>query len=665
MTEAGRRRVAALATPNSDVTRFRAFGLVVAALTLTVVGLLAFRSGPGALVGPGPLARPHQGLACASCHEGPGEVRASAACTSCHGPHPSARPAHAALARRGELACGGCHAIHRSEDGLAFEPDGGVSHYGTGFGLSTGLSTGATYVPLVGRAACEHCHDLERATDPAWDCFARSGRSNAFSVCFDEHRRPAEPSAARSAERDGAVARARELAPTLARDPVGFESTTALAFGVLAAFLVARVSRRRAKPQGKRPGSAPLASTEPSARRLPIIDTSRCLGCNACVDACPYDVLEMSRYVAIVARPEQCCGAGSCLLRCPNGSLALYDAESPTEGPKLSARLESPERPGVYMAGDATGGSLIRSALEQGVHAAVAIADELVGLAEPTQGDGDGRKEKIFDLVVVGAGPAGLSAGLAAKKRGLSVLVLEQASIAESIQRFSRDKLVLDAVPGDGVEVPLWIGDAKKEELLRRWQRTVRSSGLGVRENVRVVGIDGAGVGSFVVRALEAGGELRWRARRVLLATGRRGSPRKLAAPIPEAALHRVHYELSDARAFVGRRVVVVGLGDVAMETALALAHQPGTTVTVVHRGRGFSRGRQRNVEAIGRLVAEGRIGLLFDAEIRSIGVERLMLSVGEGERAVAYDALFVHVGAESSNALALLERVSPLPSRS
>jgi thioredoxin reductase len=163
------------------------------------------------------------------------------------------------------------------------------------------------------------------------------------------------------------------------------------------------------------------------------------------------------------------------------------------------------------------------------------------------------------------------------------------------------------------------------------------------------VAVDARAPGSFQVRAVRSDGStLALSARRVVVATGRRGSPRKLAAPIPEVALGRVHYELSDARAFAGSRVIIVGLGDVAMETALALALQPGTSVTLVHRGRGFSRGRQKNIEAIGRLVAEGRVGLLFDAEVKAIGAERLVVAEGARERTVPYDALFVHIGSEA-----------------
>jgi thioredoxin reductase len=275
------------------------------------------------------------------------------------------------------------------------------------------------------------------------------------------------------------------------------------------------------------------------------------------------------------------------------------------------------------------------------------VACELGSLGR--QGTRDRPVVSNVDLVVIGAGPAGLAAGLEAKRRGIDVVVLEQSSIAESIRRYSRDKLVLDTQPSTTDDLPLFVGDSSKEELLRRWSREVRARGLDVRERVRVGSIESSADDAFVVRASgPSGADLTMSCRRVIVATGRRGSPRKLDAAVPEAALARVHYELSDARAFAGRRVVVVGLGDVAMETALALALVPGTTVLVIHRGGGFSRGRQTNVERIGRLVAEGRIGIVFHTQVRAIGVERLVLDADGRERAIAYDALFVHIGAEA-----------------
>ncbi|HEX6764153.1 MAG TPA: NAD(P)-binding domain-containing protein, partial [Polyangiaceae bacterium] len=427
-------------------------------------------------------------------------------------------------------------------------------------------------------------------------------------------------------------------------------SGSTVLFGALVFGLVVAFARRRATLLQRRRSSVPLVRADAGTRRLPVIDAARCLGCNACVDACPYDVLEMSRYVAVVSRPEQCCGAGPCLVACPNGSLVLHEGPAPAEPRRLSARLESLERTGIFVAGDASGGSLIRSALEQGVLVADAVVQDLAQRPR-ARSNAEGSERSPVDLVVVGAGPAGLAAGLEAKARGLSVVVLEQASIAESIRRFSRDKLVLDAQPAGAARLPLWIGDTKKEELLRRWLRDVRAQGLDVREGARVVGVDATAGGAFRVRALGPDGvEFSTWGSRVVVATGRRGSPRKLSASVPDAALGRVHYELSDARAFAGSRAVVVGLGDVAMETALALSLQPGTSVTIVHRGNGFSRGHKRNIEALARRIAEGRIGLYFEAEVRAIGNERIVVETGGREHAVPYDVLFVHIGAEAAS---------------
>jgi thioredoxin reductase/NAD-dependent dihydropyrimidine dehydrogenase PreA subunit len=655
---------------DSDLERGR--GILVGSLlgALVLVVALVLESGPRALVSPGPLARPHAALACAACHAG---GSSTASCGGCHGRHASVRVAHDELARHGELSCASCHSLHGRERALAFEANGDVAlvdgdHERTlvrgaphaarpPVAVSSPGPTFATLVPLVPASACARCHALESARDRAAACVAREA---AVSLCFDEHRRPGTRGAGATPERDAVVERARSLL----RDPAVSAEIAArpqvvrsagfilVALGVAALFVVER--RRRAASVGGVPSGAagPLraGSSSRSHARLPVIDAGRCLGCHACVDACPYGALAIQRYVAVLERPAACCGAGPCEDSCPNGSLRLAASSEPSRGPRLSDVLEVPERPGLFLAGDVTGGTLIRNAVRQGTSVARLVASRL----EVARQAGEKRTCGTIDLLVVGAGPAGLAAGLVATELGLRVSVLEQAGVAASIRRFSRQKLVLDAATATDERAPLWLADATKEELLARWQHAIRKAGLEVHENTRVSEIvRSRETTDFVVHAEVAGGKRsQLSARYVLLAVGTRGSPRPLDAAVPEVASPRVHYELSDARAFAGKRCVIVGLGDVAMESALALAAQQDAEVTVVYRGSGFARGSRRNIDAVARLAAKGRIRLLFDAELREVRAASLEIEVSGRACSLEYDALFVHVGMIPAHAL-------------
>jgi thioredoxin reductase len=131
----------------------------------------------------------------------------------------------------------------------------------------------------------------------------------------------------------------------------------------------------------------------------------------------------------------------------------------------------------------------------------------------------------------------------------------------------------------------------------------------------------------------------------VLLAFGRRGSPRKLDVPIADAMLDHVHYALADARSFAGRRVLVVGLGDVAMEAAIALAGQPGTRVIVSYRGGEARRGKRRNVDELARLARIGKLELVLHSEVVALEPGRVRLRTRESELERAVDSVFVMIG--------------------
>lgn len=651
-----RRRRAPIARETSDVTRFRGVwlaGIVAGVAALTAVGI---GSGGIGLVAPGPLARPHASaaLGCQSCH---GQRDIASSCTGCHGPHASARPGHERLRAAGKLGCASCHAVHTAEDGLSFLSSGEVVAYGSGYDTRLDVTTGfrspvTLHVPLIRAGACAACHDARDARDPAFACLG----PGPFALCFDEHGGEAQASRRSEPGRVAAAEAAREIvasAPPALFSPRSTVSLAPLAAALCGALLVLALRRPRlaswiARLRGGAEGP-PAPPPNAPLRRLPVIDAARCLGCSACVDVCPYDVLEIKNYVAVVARPEDCCGLVSCQERCPNGSLVVQAGPPVEDRPALGEGLEVLDNPGLHLAGDVTGLPLIRVALEQGTRAARAAAERI-------RARGGRGADADADLLVVGTGPAGLAAALEAKRLGLKVIALEQGRIAESIQSFPRGKLILDRPVDEGARLPLWLGECTKEELVERWLRAVRHARLTVREGERVIDVrrrsNGDSEALFEVTATNGVHTSTLTARRVVLAIGRRGTPRKLPVSIPASMQNRVYYSLSDAAQFGGRRVLVVGLGDSAMEAAQALAHQAGTVVTVSYRGSDFRRGKPRNIDAVRRLAAEGRIDLAFESEVSRLGDGEVVLQTHRGPRVVRADAVFVMIGSISGSPL-------------
>jgi thioredoxin reductase/NAD-dependent dihydropyrimidine dehydrogenase PreA subunit len=522
---------------------------------------------------------------------------------------------------------------------------------------------GAT-VAIPTAASCKQCHALGSPADPIARCLL--GGQEALGdtrpvVCFDEHAASLPRDDGRGRDRASGVCAGQHTEDR----PVAWEAAREAA----AVMPVVRVARRGGDPSswigvglavaalvfsGVRAGDAVRrrrlraahAAVVPEAAprvRLPQIDTGTCLGCYACVDACPYDVIEVERYVAVVVRPDACCGLTLCEQRCPNGSLRITDGEPIGDRPRISGDLDSLDVPGLYLAGDVTGLPLIKNAILQGARAAERVAASLdVEKRAGTRG-GD-----ALDLVIVGAGPAGISAALRAAELGLSFVVIEQGSVAQSIRSFPRGKLVFDQPLELPVAGKLWLRESTKEELLSHWLRIVRQNDLPIHEDTRMTAVvrdPESGLFRVTSEPREGGAAQVSVARRVLLAIGQRGSPRRLPFALAPEVEARVHYHLSDARSFEGRRVIVVGLGDVAMEAAVALARQPSTAVTVVHRGEGFARGKARNIAEVKRLADAGRIGLRLGSEIVAVTGDQVQVRGPKGAASIGYDAVLVMIG--------------------
>jgi thioredoxin reductase len=376
--------------------------------------------------------------------------------------------------------------------------------------------------------------------------------------------------------------------------------------------------------------------TDKALAQHPRIDVQACIGCGACIAACPEDgVLGLVDGVAHVIHGIRCIGHGRCAEVCPVAAVTvgLGDLANHPDIPILSESLET-SVPGVFIAGELGGLALIRVAIEQAVKAIDAIAADL-----PQRGGRD-----PVDVLIVGAGPAGLAAALRAVERGLSYRCIDQEDIGGTVRKYPRRKLTLTGALSMPLYGPVKKREYIKEELIAFWEELIGRYRLRIETGVRFTGLSGAADG-FAAET-SAG---RIAARRVLLALGRRGSPRKLG--VPGEGMEHVLYQLIDAATYTESRLLVVGGGDSAVEAATALAEQRGNQVTLSYRRGDFFRLKARNDERIRRYVREGKVRVLFNSNVRAIadGTVDVATSDGGVEKGVrlANDYVFIFAGGD------------------
>jgi thioredoxin reductase/ferredoxin len=364
----------------------------------------------------------------------------------------------------------------------------------------------------------------------------------------------------------------------------------------------------------------------------PRIDPARCLGCATCVAACPEgDVLGVIGGKAELVQPASCIGHGACRAACPTGAITLVlgterrGVDIPVLGPDFQTSV-----PGVFVAGELGGMGLIRNAIEQGRQAVDAI--------RARAGARGGGAGDALDLVIVGAGPAGLSASLAARQHGLRAVTLEQEALGGAVAHFPRGKIVMTSP----AELPL-VGrlpfrETSKENLLAFWRDVEQRSGVRIRYGERVESLRRTGE-TLEVRS--SGGVLR--ARSVLLAVGRRGTPRKLGVPGEE--LPKVVYRLDDPGQYTGRHVLVVGGGDSALEAAASVVEESDAKVVLSYRGDAFVRAKPKNRARIESATASRRLHVALASTIREIRSDRVRLATARGEGLVRNDDVIVCAG--------------------
>lgn len=380
------------------------------------------------------------------------------------------------------------------------------------------------------------------------------------------------------------------------------------------------------------------SGTDKALAQHPQIDFQACIGCGSCIAACPEEgVLGLVDGVAHVIHGSRCIGHARCADVCPVAAVTVglgHLAFRP-DLPRLSENLET-SVPGIYIAGELGGFALIRLAVEQGTKVMREVATDLKARSEPTPSD-------CFDVLIVGAGPAGIAATLQAKAAGLRSLTIDQSDIGGTVRKYPRRKLTITG----RVDLPLH-GQVKreefeKEELIAFWEELIATHRLRIETGAKLLKVARQEGDIFAARTSKGLA----RARRIVLALGRRGTPRTLGVPGEEH--EKVLYHLVDASSYNDQKILVVGGGDSAIEAATALAEQRGNQVTLSYRKERFVRLKARNAERIEQYREVGRVEVVFESEVQEIGETQVSLRQAESSepRLIENDYVFVCAGGE------------------
>lgn len=363
----------------------------------------------------------------------------------------------------------------------------------------------------------------------------------------------------------------------------------------------------------------------------PVVDLETCIGSGACVAACPEkDILGIVSGQAHTINASRCVGHGACFHACPMEAITLCigTEKRGVDLPHVSSEFET-NIPGVFIAGELGGMGLIKNAVEQGKQAVEYLSKKIK------------KHNAEYDIAIVGAGPAGISATLSAVKNGLRYLTLEQDSLGGTVFNFPRAKIVMTS----SMELPLYgkvkLAETSKTELLNLWMEAIKKNNIKINEQEKVEEIEREGE---IFRVKTSRGA--YTTKTILLSIGRRGSPRKLG--VPGENKEKVAYRLLEPELIHNKKVLVVGGGDSAVENALLLSEE-GNEVTLSYRNDSFSRLKPKNLERVGRAIQKRNIRTIFNSNVKEIKDDSVILSVEgkENFNTLQNDLVYIFAGGE------------------
>lgn len=363
----------------------------------------------------------------------------------------------------------------------------------------------------------------------------------------------------------------------------------------------------------------------------PQIDVNTCIQSGACIEACPEkEIIGIRNGKATLINASRCVGHGACFHACPVEAISLVigTEKRGVDLPHVKQNFET-NVSGIYIAGELGGMGLIKNSVEQGKQAVNNIVKAV-----------SKAKEAEYDLVIVGAGPAGISATLEAKRQGLKTITLEQDTLGGTVYSFPRSKIVMTSPMDLPLHGKVKLTETKKSELLALWEKVLNTNNISIRENAKVETITKSGE-QFKVTT-NSGEEFLTKS--ILLAIGRRGTPRKLG--VPGEQLEKVAYRLLEPENIIDKDILVVGGGDSAIEAALSLADQ--NRVILSYRGEAFQRIKPKNSEKINQAAAERKVDVRFNTNVKRITEKEIVLSLtGNETLTLPNDQVFVFAGGE------------------